>query len=63
MDAQFNQRRAYLDELLSKRHLWPEQVAVVRMLAEELAVEVVIADKPLNGGEWRRRQEVNGGSE
>ena len=61
--AEFDARRAWLDELLSLRHLWPWQVLQVLALAEELGVAVVIADKPLNGGEWRRRQEVNGGSE
>lgn len=52
-----DQRRAWLDELLRLPHLWPSQVAVVKMLAEELGVKVVIMDKPLSwdGGEWKQR--------
>lgn len=55
MAENFDPRRAMLDELLARRHLWPAQVAVVKMLAEELGVEVIIVDKPLNGGDWKRR--------
>jgi selenocysteine lyase/cysteine desulfurase len=66
-ETQFDQRRAWLDELLAKRHLWPSQVAVLRMLAQELGVEVTIWDKKADWNyqinEWRRRQEVRGGSE
>lgn len=60
-----DQRRAWLDELLAKRHLWPGQVALVQTLADELGVPVVIMDKPLSwdGGEWKQRQEVHGGSQ
>jgi len=54
--AEFDARRAWLDELLSLRHLWPHQVAVVRMLAEELGVMVAIYGKPLNGGDWQVRR-------
>ena len=57
MDVGFDQRRAWLDELLALRHLWPWQVAIVQALAEELGQPVVIYDKPLHGGDWRQRQE------
>jgi len=63
MAEQLDQRRVWLDELLALRHLWPSQVAVVRLLAEELGVKVAIYDKPLNGGDWRQREEVQGGTE
>jgi hypothetical protein len=55
----FDQRRAWLDELLAKPHLWPSQVAVLKLLAAELGVEVHIYDLELswNGGRWRRRTE------
>jgi hypothetical protein len=53
--ADFDQRQAWLDELLSQPHLWPDQVVQVQALAEELGVEVVIVDKPLVGGDWKRR--------
>lgn len=43
--AEFDQRRAYLDELLSRPHLWPGQVAQAQGLAEELGVRIVIVDK------------------
>lgn len=58
--AEFDQRRAYLNELFAMPHLWPWQVATVQALAEELGVPVVIVDKPLswNGGDWKVRQEV-----
>lgn len=59
MDVEFNQRRAWLDELLSLQHLWPAQVAVVKMLAQEMGVEVrfyrLELNEPAKG--WR---EVNG---
>jgi hypothetical protein len=57
--ADFDQRRAWLDELLRLPHLWPWQVVQVQALAEELGVQVVIWDKALswNGGEWKRRGE------
>lgn len=50
-------RRVWLEELLSKPHLFPEQVALVQSLAEELGVDVRIVDKRLswNGGEWQVR--------
>ena len=58
-ETQFDQRRAWLDELLAKRHLWPHQVAVVRLLAQEMGIEVrffqMELNEPLKG--WR---EVNG---
>lgn len=60
MAEAFDQRRVWLDELLAQRHLWPHQVAVVRVLAEEMGVTVAIYDKPLNGGDWQVRQEVRG---
>lgn len=47
-ETQFDQRRAWLDELLAKRHLWPSQVAVLRVLAQELGVEVKIFRLELN---------------
>lgn len=47
-DERFDQRRAWLDELLAKRHLWPNQVAIVRILAEELGVEIRIFEMDLN---------------
>lgn len=57
--VEFDQRRAWLDELLAKRHLWPSQVAMVRVLAEELGVEVVIVDRTLDWdweiSPWRPR--------
>lgn len=58
-ETQFDQRRAWLDELLAKRHLWPSQVAVLRVLAEELGVEVKVFRLELNAPAkgWR---EVNG---
>ena len=46
--AEFDQRRAWLDELLSRKHLWPEQVALVQALAEEMGVQVVIVDRALD---------------
>ena len=46
--AEFDQRRAWLDELLRLPHLWPEQVAMVRSLAEELGVAVEIFDRALD---------------
>jgi hypothetical protein len=54
-ETQFDQRRVWLDELLAKRHLWPSQVAVVRMLAAELGVEVRVFQLGLNEPEagWR----------
>ena len=65
--ADFDQRRAWLDELLSLPHLWPWQVVQVQALAEELGVEVVIYDRAADWNyqinEWRQRQEVRGGSE
>ena len=58
-EEQFDQRRAWLDELLAKAHLWPAQVAVVKMLAQEMGVEVrfyrLELNEPAKG--WR---EVNG---
>lgn len=36
----FDQRRAWLDELLALPHLWPGQVETVRALAAELGVQV-----------------------
>lgn len=61
-ETQFDQRRAWLDELLAKPHLYPEQIALVRSLAEELDISVVIIDKRLswNGGQWQVRQEMDG---
>ena len=56
-DPEFDQRRAYLDELLSLPHLWPEQVAMVRSLADEKGVRVVICDKELGYGDWRQREQ------
>lgn len=57
--AEFDQRRAHLDELLSRPHLWPGQVALVRSLAEELGVQVVIVDRVLDWdwktSSWRPR--------
>lgn len=57
--AEFDQRRAYLDELLSLPHLWPAQVAQVQGLAAELGIEVVIYDKQADWNyeinDWRRR--------
>lgn len=47
-ETQLDQRRAWLDELLAKRHLWPGQVATVKMLAEELGVEVRIFELDMN---------------
>jgi hypothetical protein len=55
--AEFDQRRAFLEDLLSRRHLWPWQVTQVAALAEELGIEVVIYDKPLVGGEWKVRND------
>lgn len=67
---QFDQRRAWLDELMGLRHLWPWQVAQVLALAEELGVEVVIYDRPVDWnwetGRWTRRdgdgEEQGGGT-
>lgn len=60
--TEFDQRRAWLDELLARRHLWPEQVAMVRSLAEELGVQVVIYDRLMDWNwsisQWMARQEV-----
>ena len=39
-ETHFDQRRAWLDELMARPHLWPAQVEIVRRLAEELGVEV-----------------------
>lgn len=47
-ETQFDQRRAWLDELLAKRHLWPSQVAIVKMLAEELDIEVRFFQMEMN---------------
>lgn len=47
-EAQFNPRRVWFDELLALPHLWPEQVAMVRSLAEELGVAVEIFDRALD---------------
>lgn len=53
----FDQRRAWLDELLAKPHLWPSQVAIARILAEELGVKLIIWDRDLNAPEkgWQQR--------
>ena len=57
--AEFDQRRAYLEELLSRPHLWPAQVAQVVALAEELGIEVVIYDRTIDWNyainDWQRR--------
>lgn len=47
-----------LDELLAKRHLWPHQVAIVKMLAEELGVEVRFFEMALNAPQrqWNERR-------
>jgi len=57
-ETEFDQRRAWLDELLAKRHLWPHQVAVVKMLAEELGVEVRFFEMALNAPQrqWNERR-------
>lgn len=59
-ETQFDQRRAWLDELLAKRHLWPAQEQIVLTLAAELGVEVKLYRLELNryGKGW---QEVRGG--
>lgn len=56
--AEFDQRRAHLDELLSRPHLWPGQVALVRSLAEELGVEVRFFEMALNAPQrqWNERR-------
>ena len=46
--AEFDQRRAWLDELLSLPHLWPWQVLQVQALAEELGVPVRIFDRTMD---------------
>lgn len=48
-------RRAWLDDMLARPHLWPHLELQVQALAQELGVEVVIVDKPLNGGDWKPR--------
>ena len=57
--AEFDQRRAWLDELLRLPHLWPWQVVQVMALAEELGVQVVIVDRVLDwdwdSSPWRPR--------
>ena len=53
MSSSIDFRRVWLDELLALPHLWPH----VQALAQELGVEIVIVDKPLVGGEWKRRGE------
>jgi len=54
MQVEVDQRRAWLDELLAKRHLWPSQVTVVRMLAAELGVEIEIwSDHAPSYRRWR----------
>lgn len=59
MAEQLDQRRAWLDELLALRHLWPAQVAVAKMLAEELGVEIKIWRLDLNqcGQGWQEVQD------
>lgn len=54
-NATFDQRRVWLDELLAKPHLWPSQVATLKVLAAELDIEVRIYDKDLIDGQWRQR--------
>lgn len=44
----FDQRRAWLDELMSRPHLWPGQVETVKLLAQELGVEVRFYQLDLN---------------
>ena len=59
--TEFDQRRAWLDELLAKRHLWPAQVLQAKALAEELGVRVVIVDRALENwpaSRWIPRTEV-----
>lgn len=57
--SSFDPRRVWLEELLALPHLWPEQVAQVRVLAAECGVEVVFLRYGLNEPElgW---QEVQG---
>lgn len=42
LGQQFDQRRAWLDQLMSLPHLWPGQVEAVRVLAAELGINVRI---------------------
>lgn len=51
----FDQRRAWLDDLLSKPHLWPAQVQIVKLLAAELAIPVTFYRLSLNdpGAGWK----------
>lgn len=43
--TQFNPRRAWLDELMSRPHLWPDQLEQVMRLADEMGVKINV---------WRR---------
>lgn len=51
----FDQRRAWLDDLLSRPHLWPSQVETVKLLAAELSVELRLFQLDLNNTQagWR----------
>lgn len=65
--AEFDQRRAWLDELLRLPHLWPWQVVQVQALAAELNVPVRIYDRALDWNwetsTWQERRSSSGNND
>jgi len=56
-EQSFDPRRAWLEDLLTLPHLWPEQVATVRRLADTLGIKIVIYERSLTSDNWRQRPE------
>ena len=52
---EFDARRQWLDEYLARPHLWPGQVDAIRVLADQLGVEIQFYRLDLNApaAGWR----------
>lgn len=57
--ATLDQRRIWLDDLLSRPHLWPGQIETAKLLAEELGVPIQIWRRELRPGAVWQAEPVN----